>query len=113
MPLDALRRGNATSVVFTTDNLRRHAATMVLVGLNNQEFHAPSSPRDVLLDTPSLRLAEAIDSLPPKERVILALLYFEDLQVDDICEVLSITPDDVINSHSSAIAQVRELLQNG
>jgi len=53
---------------------------------------------------------EAVNRLPEREKIILALYYFEDLNMKEISEVLDITESRVSQLHSSAVARLKPYL---
>jgi len=52
-------------------------------------------------------LARMIDSLPKKEKTVLALYYYEELTMQEIGRVLSITESRVCQIHSQALGKLR------
>ncbi|MCR4399079.1 MAG: FliA/WhiG family RNA polymerase sigma factor [Firmicutes bacterium] len=52
-------------------------------------------------------LAEAIDSLPEKERLVVALYYYEGLTVKEISRVMGVSPSRVSQLHTKAILRLR------
>jgi len=56
-------------------------------------------------------LREAIDSLPEKEKTILALYYYEELTLKEIGEVVSLTESRICQIHSQAILRLRGRLR--
>lgn len=56
-------------------------------------------------------LAESIDCLPGKERLVLSLYYFEGLTMKEVGEVLGITESRVSQLHSKAVLRLRGRLQ--
>jgi RNA polymerase sigma factor for flagellar operon FliA len=53
---------------------------------------------------------EAIDHLPEREKIILALYYYEDLNMKEVGEVLNITESRVSQIHTAAVAHLRSYL---
>lgn len=53
------------------------------------------------------RLADAIDDLPEKERLVLTLYYFEELTMKEIGLTLGVVESRVSQIHSSAILRLR------
>jgi len=53
------------------------------------------------------RLAEAIDTLPEQERMVVALFYYEGLLAREISDLLGISPARVSQIHSKAIFRLR------
>ena len=52
-------------------------------------------------------LAQAIDRLPDKEKLVVSLCYFEELKLTEIAEVLSVSVSRVSQLHSKAILRLR------
>jgi RNA polymerase sigma factor for flagellar operon FliA len=53
------------------------------------------------------RLADAIESLPERERLVVALYYYENLTVREIGEVLGVTESRVSQLHTKAVLALR------
>ena len=49
------------------------------------------------------RLADAIESLPERERLVIALYYYENLTLREIGEVLGVTESRVSQLHTKAV----------
>jgi RNA polymerase sigma factor for flagellar operon FliA len=66
------------------------------------------------IDTVELkdRLAEAIESLPDRERLVVALYYYENLTLREIGEVLGVTESRVSQLHTKAVLGMRSHLQS-
>ena len=66
------------------------------------------------IDTVELkdRLAEAIEALPDRERLVIALYYYETLTLREIGEVLGVTESRVSQLHTKAVLGMRSHLQN-
>ncbi len=69
---------------------------------------------EAAIDTVELkdRLAEAIESLPDRERLVIALYYYETLTLREIGEVLGVTESRVSQLHTKAVLGMRSHLQN-
>lgn len=52
-------------------------------------------------------LAKAIERLTEKEKTVVSLLYFEDLSLSEIAEVMSLSPSRISQLHSKAILRLR------
>ena len=61
---------------------------------------------DLLFGTQTDLLARAIDTLKSRERVILSLVYFEELNTDEVALALNLSSDDVVAICHHAMAQV-------
>ncbi len=73
-----------------------------------------SSPSPLLSVAASERraiLARMIDVLPPRERQVLALYYFEELTMREVGEALGVTESRVSQLHSSAVLRLRAALR--
>jgi RNA polymerase sigma-70 factor (sigma-E family) len=63
-------------------------------------------------DNPDLRVTmlEALGTLPPRDRAIVILRYFEDYSVDQVAEVLDLPPSVVKSQTRRSLVKLRELL---
>ena len=57
------------------------------------------------------RLADAIHSLPERERLVIALYYYENLTLREIGEVLGVTESRVSQLHTKAVLALRSRFQ--
>jgi RNA polymerase sigma factor for flagellar operon FliA len=57
-------------------------------------------------------LAKAIDSLPEKEKLVLALYYYEDLNLKEIGFVIGVSESRVCQLHTQAIIKLKGKLKN-
>jgi RNA polymerase sigma factor for flagellar operon FliA len=58
------------------------------------------------------QLAELIDTLPGKEKLVLSLYYWEELTMQEIGKVLSITESRVCQIHSQALIKLKTKLKH-
>jgi RNA polymerase sigma factor for flagellar operon FliA len=56
------------------------------------------------------RLADAIEELPEKERMVLTLYYYEELTMREIGLTLGVVESRVSQIHSSAVLRLRSAL---
>lgn len=65
------------------------------------------------LDTSDLKemLADAIETLPEREKLVVALYYFENLTLREIGDVLGVTESRVSQLHSKAVLRLRSHLR--
>lgn len=56
-------------------------------------------------------LAEAIDQLPERERLVIALYYYEGLTLKEIGQVLGVSESRISQIHTKAIVRLRGRLQ--
>ena len=57
------------------------------------------------------QLAKAIQDLPEKQRMVLSLYYYEDLNLKEIGEVLEVTESRVSQLHTQAVLRLRARLR--
>src|SRR5690606_29793803 len=55
-------------------------------------------------------LADAIDQLPERERLVVALYYYEELTLREIGEVLGVSESRVSQIHTKALLRLRAKL---
>jgi RNA polymerase sigma factor for flagellar operon FliA len=69
-------------------------------------------PLRALLDT-DFRSAviEAIDALPPREKILMGLYYEEELNLKEIGAVLGVSESRVSQLHTQAVARMRATLK--
>ena len=77
--------------------------------------YIPGSPEDdplfcCLKCEMKQRLADAIDELPEKERMVLTLYYYEELTMKEIGLTLGVVESRVSQIHSSAVLRLRTAL---
>lgn len=58
-------------------------------------------------------LAEAIDRLPDREKMVITLYYYEGLTVKEIAKVLGVSPSRVSQIHTRAVMRLRANLGSG
>ena len=58
------------------------------------------------------RIKEGIKSLPEKQRLVLSLYYYEDLNLKEIGQVLNVTESRVSQLHTQAIMKLKHKLQD-
>jgi RNA polymerase sigma factor for flagellar operon FliA len=56
------------------------------------------------------RIAEAVDRLPEREKLVIALYYYENLTLREIGEVLRVTESRVSQLHTKAVLGLRASL---
>jgi RNA polymerase sigma factor for flagellar operon FliA len=72
---------------------------------------APDAFAAADLNELKLAMADAIEQLPEKERLVLSLYYFDELNMKETGKVLSITESRVSQIHSQAIIRLRNKLR--
>jgi RNA polymerase sigma-70 factor (sigma-E family) len=84
---------------------RRHEITSA----EPPERPGPGSPDDALAHDDMWR---AISTLPPRQRAVLVLRYYEDLSEQQIADVLGCRPGTVKSQASAALASLRTRLDH-
>ncbi len=76
------------------------------------EDKGTESPQNQMIARQTVeRLAEAIDTLPEKERIVITLYYYEELNLKEIGAVLDLTESRISQLHSQAIVRLRAKLK--
>ncbi len=57
------------------------------------------------------RLSAAVESLPPQERTVISLYYFENLTLKEIKNVLEVSESRVSQIHAQAVIRLRSKLR--
>lgn len=82
-------------------------------GETRLEGRAMESPFTQLLDQEKRdRLIEAIEALPERERLLMALYYQEELNLKEIGAVLGVSESRVCQLHSQAVSRLRAKLHD-
>jgi RNA polymerase sigma factor for flagellar operon FliA len=58
------------------------------------------------------RIADAIRRLPEREKLVIALYYYENLTLREIGDVLSVTESRVSQLHTKAVLRLRSRLDD-
>jgi len=74
--------------------------------------HAADPEREIDALELKDRLADAIESLPDRERLVIALYYYEGLNLREIGEVLGVTESRVSQLHTKSVIGLRSHLQS-
>jgi RNA polymerase sigma factor for flagellar operon FliA len=75
----------------------------------------PSSPDPAkVMDATDLkdRVADAIARLPEREKLVIALYYYENLTLREIGEVLGVTESRISQLHTKAVLRLRARMQD-
>jgi len=78
-------------------------------------LHDPDAPDPAaMMDATELkdRMADAIARLPEREKLVVALYYYENLTLREIGEVLGVTESRVSQLHTKAVLRLRSRLQS-
>jgi RNA polymerase sigma-70 factor (sigma-E family) len=99
-----LRRMVVNEVLNTR---RRAAARREVSRADPPERVAPGSPEDTLAQDEMWR---AVSALPPRQRAVLVLRYYEDLSEQQIADALGCRPGTVKSQASAALDTLRSRL---
>ncbi len=98
----------------------------VLVSLDDFNLHESDGPKildmladrqhpdpltSILNDQERERVADAIEQLPEKERLVLTLYYFEELTMKEIGRMLKVTESRVCQIHTKAVLHLKGTLE--
>jgi RNA polymerase sigma factor for flagellar operon FliA len=81
--------------------------------LNFLADNTTESPQNQMIAKQLLHsLGEAIESLPEKERIVITLYYYEELNLKEIGEVLGLTESRISQLHSQAVIRLKVKMRN-
>jgi len=83
-----------------------------LHGLGEAGAKTPTPFNEVNVAGVKKLIAEAITDLPEKQRLVLSLYYYEDLNLKEIGRVLDVTESRVSQLHTQAILRLKARLKN-
>jgi RNA polymerase sigma factor for flagellar operon FliA len=72
---------------------------------------APDPARSLDVGDLKDRIAESIARLPEREKLVIALYYYEQLTLREIGEVLGVTESRVSQMHTKAVLRLRSRMQ--
>src|SRR5215212_3925591 len=84
------------------------------LGVDVEEIQEPQALDPAMeMDTTEMkdRLADAIARLPEREKLVVALYYYENLTLREIGEVLGVTESRVSQLHTKAVLRLKSALQ--
>ncbi len=83
-----------------------------LHGFNEGSAKASNPYSEVNLASIKKMIADAIHDLPEKQRLVLSLYYYEDLNLKEIGRVLDVTESRVSQLHTQAIIRLKSKLRS-
>ena len=83
-----------------------------LHGFGDSGSRTPTPFNEVNVAAVKKMIAEAIRDLPEKQRLVLSLYYYEDLNLKEIGRVLDVTESRVSQLHTQAILRLKGKLRN-
>ncbi len=79
--------------------------------LDTLRDHGPDATHTLESNEVKNSLAQAVESLPPQERTVISLYYFEGLTLKDIKNVLEVSESRVSQIHAQAVIRLRSKLR--
>ena len=86
-----------------------HFEEMVSDTVSTEKFnHSGDDDPAVIVQNEETKkiLADIIDSLPEKERLVITLYYYEEMTLKEIAEILNVTESRVSQIHSKVLARI-------
>ena len=103
---------------FESEEHRKAWLIRVTANCAKKFFRSASRKRNLPVDETAassqredIWLEEALDKLPPNDRAVLHLFYFEDLSVRDICRILNRRESTVRTQLTRARRKLKEILK--
>jgi RNA polymerase sigma factor FliA len=79
--------------------------------LDTLKDSGPDATQQVETSEIKAALSEAVETLPPQERTVISLYYFEGLTLKDIKSVLNVSESRVSQIHAQAVIRLRAKLK--
>jgi len=110
---DLLNQVRSVSLLSYDDILNfSKADKRSLHGLGENGTKVPTPYSEVSVASVKKMIAESIQDLPEKQRLVLSLYYYEDLNLKEIGRVLDVTESRVSQLHTQAIIRLKAKLRN-
>lgn len=81
-------------------------------GIGENDLRTPTPFNEVSLAHLKKMIADSIRDLPEKQRLVLSLYYYEDLNLKEIGRVLDVTESRVSQLHTQAVLKLKARLRN-
>lgn len=109
-----MRFKTSVSSIVSIDDTRRSGEDSEHLSIADSLESPASMKPDVIVERDEVKrvVAEAINELPEKEKMVLILYYYEDLTLREIGQVLKVTESRVSQLHSKANKRLRAKLTN-
>lgn len=78
---------------------------------NEKNFNGEEADRDIYEKETKQVIAQAIESLNPKERQVISLHYYEKLKFHEIAKVLNVTESRICQIHSKSMLLLKRKLE--
>lgn len=83
-----------------------------IYGAGGNDSKSPTPFNEVNIASLKKSIAECIKDLPEKQRLVLSLYYYEDLNLKEIGRVLDVTESRVSQLHTQAVLRLKGRLKN-
>lgn len=111
MTVEQVQKMLAQSHIFNIMNFEDSLASSNAI--NSAPVSEDSLPENQLLTGELKRaLAESIDELPEKERLVITLYYYEGLLLKEIADILGVTESRVSQIHSKVLMKLKTRLKS-
>lgn len=106
---DVLNQISCASIVALDEFWDSSGASQDKVNLIDtlEDADAPDPSRAYRIQAVKETLAEAIERLPERERIVIGLYYYEGLTLKEIGEILGVTESRVSQLHTKAVLRLR------
>ena len=108
--LNKLHRHSASCNFHSLDEVSEGLIDEDVNMLHSRHTTADHPDDRVILEEQKERLEVAITRLPRNERLVIAMYYFEQLNLREISQVLEVTDSRVCQIHRSALKRLRHLM---
>ncbi len=100
---------NSERLISLDDNVGLEDGTTLVEFIQSERL---TPEEEVLQKNLTEVMAEEIDRLPEKERLVISLYYYEELTMKEIASVLDLTESRVSQIHSSAMKKMKKRLKD-
>jgi RNA polymerase sigma factor for flagellar operon FliA len=101
---DLMSKSNVLGVVSLDEFLEQNYET-TFNGLTSQQQDSPESRAEK--SERQAMLAEAINKLSEKEKLVVTLYYFEDLTLKEISSIMKVSESRISQIHSKAVLRLQ------
>ncbi len=78
------------------------------------DTNSGGDPMDILQDGQfKMELVQAIESLPERERMMMGMIYEQEMNLREIGEVMGVSESRISQLHSQAVARLRSRMKGG
>lgn len=108
------RRGEVgAALLVSLDDVAPGDEDGLTIGDRLTDLESPDPEAEALYGERRMILAEAIETLTEKERLVITLFYFEGLTAKEVAQVLRLSVARISQLHSKALLRLRGRLEQG